>query len=136
MEIGRTLLELGTVQRRAKRKSAAKASLEQAIAVLTPLGARVWLDRSRDELARVGLRRPRQGRGLTPAQQRVAELAAQGMTNREIAAALFMSQRTVETHLTKVYGELNLKTRTQLAAALADKTQPSPVNLSELRSQP
>ncbi len=57
------------------------------------------------------------------------------MTNREIAAALFMSQRTVETHLTKVYSELNLKTRTQLAAALA-AGQPRPVNVSELRSQP
>ena len=135
LEIGRTLLELGTVQRRAKRKSAAKASLEQAIVILTPLGAKVWLDRSRDELARVGLRRSSHGPGLTPAQQRVAQLAARGMTNREIAAALFMSQRTVETHLTKVYSELNLKTRTQLAAALA-AGQPRQVNVSELRSQP
>jgi DNA-binding CsgD family transcriptional regulator len=135
LEIGRTLLELGTVQRRAKRKSAAKASLEQAIVILTPLGAKVWLDRSRDELARVGLRRSSQGPGLTPAQLRVAELASQGMTNREIATTLFMSQRTVETHLTKVYSELSLKTRTQLAAALA-VAQPPPANLSELRSQP
>jgi len=133
LELGRTLVELGTVQRRAKQKSAAKASLEQAIAVLTPLGASVWLSRAQDELARVGLRRSRQAPGLTPAQRRVAQLVAQGMTNREVAAALFMSQRTVETHLTKIYGELNLKTRTQLAAALASGQA---ANLSELRSQP
>jgi DNA-binding CsgD family transcriptional regulator len=122
LELGRTLLELGTIQRRAKRKSAAKASLEHAVAVLTPLSAELWIARARDELARVGIRRAARQDGLTPAQQRVATLAAQGMTNREIAATLFMSQRTVETHLTKIYSELGIKTRTQLAATLAAQT--------------
>jgi DNA-binding NarL/FixJ family response regulator len=59
------------------------------------------------------------GEGLTPAQQRVAELAAAGMSNREIAGELFMSLRTVEAHLTKIYWELGVKSRAQLAAAMA-----------------
>ena len=69
-----------------------------------PAGAR-----ARDELARVGLRRPVITEGLTPAQQRVAELVAAGMSNREIAATLYMSVRSVEAHLTKAYRELDVK---------------------------
>jgi DNA-binding CsgD family transcriptional regulator len=119
LELGRTLLERGTLERRAKRKSAAKRSLEEALAVLEPLGATMWASRARDELGRVGLRRSSQGEGLTAAQQRVAELAAAGMSNREIAGELFMSLRTVEAHLTKIYRELGVKSRAQLAAAMA-----------------
>src|SRR5262249_43374976 len=98
-ELGRTLLERGTVERRLRRKAAAKRSLEQAVRVLEPLDASLWLERARDELSRIGLRRPASGE-LTAAQRRVAELAAEGRTNREIAAAMFMSVRTVESHLT------------------------------------
>lgn len=103
LEIGRTLLERGSIERRAKRKTAAKQTLEQALAVLEPLDAALWVARARDELGRIGLRRAAVSEGLTPAQERVAELAAGGATNREIAHTLYMSGRTVESHLTKIY---------------------------------
>jgi DNA-binding CsgD family transcriptional regulator len=121
LEIGRTLVEKGTLERRARRKSAAKHSLEEAIGVLEPLEAGMWLSRARDELGRIGMRKAAAAEGLTPAQTRVAELAAAGMTNREIGAALYMSVRTVESHLTKIYGVVGVKSRAQLAAVLAAK---------------
>jgi DNA-binding CsgD family transcriptional regulator len=111
LEIGYTLLEKGTLERRAKRKRAAKHTLEQALATLEPLHASLWIARARDELGRIGLRRAAASDGLTPAQLRVAELVASGMSNREVAATLYMSLRTVETHLTKVYRELGVRSR-------------------------
>jgi DNA-binding CsgD family transcriptional regulator len=120
-EVARTTLELGTLQRRAKRKSAAKRSLEQALATLEPIDARMWTARARDELSRIGLRRPTVSDGLTPAQTRVAELAVQGMSNREISSTLYMSTRSVEAHLTKVYRELGVRSRAQLIAALTSE---------------
>ncbi len=119
LELGRTLLEKGTLERRMKRKRAAKQSLEQALIVLEPLGAAIWVGRATDELTRIGIRRATRGEGLTPAQRRVAELVAAGRSNREIAGELFMSLRTVETHLTKIYRELGIKSRAQLAATMA-----------------
>lgn len=123
-ELGRTLLEKGTLERRLKRKSAAKQSLEQALAILEPLQAGRWLARTRDELDRVGLRRAA-GDGITPAQIRVTELVLAGMTNREIAATLYMSLRTVETHLTKIYSHHGVRSRSQLIATLASATAAS-----------
>jgi DNA-binding NarL/FixJ family response regulator len=120
LDIGRTLLEKGSIERRAKRKTAAKRTLEQALAVLEPLGAAIWIARARDELSRLGLRRAVVTDGLTPAQERVAGLAAGGATNHEIAQALYMSARTVESHLTKIYSELRIRSRAQLGAALAE----------------
>ncbi len=120
LEVGRTWLERGTLERRAKRKSAAKRSLEEALRRLEPLSAAIWVARARDELSRVGLRPAAPaGDGLTPAQARVVELVIAGMSNREIADALHMSIRTVETHLTKVYRELGVKSRAQLAATVS-----------------
>jgi len=118
-EHGRTLLEKGSIQRRAKRKAAAKQTLEQAIEILEPLGAQIWLTRARDELSRIGLRGAKATEGLTPAQARVAELVAAGMSNPEIARELHMSLRTVVSHLSRVYQECGVKSRTQLIGALA-----------------
>jgi DNA-binding CsgD family transcriptional regulator len=118
-EHGRTLLEKGSIERRAKRKAAAKQTLEQALAILEPLGAQIWVSRARDELSRIGLRRARATEGLTPAQARVAELVAAGSTNAEIARELHMSLRTVESHLSRVYREHGVTSRSQLVAALA-----------------
>lgn len=117
-EHGRTLLEKGSLERRAKRKAAAKQTLEQALAVLEPLDARLWLSRTRDELARIGLRRARASEGLTPTQARVGELVAAGLTNPEIARKLHMSARTVESHLSRVYRAHGVTSRSQLTAAL------------------
>jgi DNA-binding CsgD family transcriptional regulator len=119
LEHGRTLLEKGSLERRAKRKSAAKQTLEQALAILEPVGAEMWASRARDELSRIGLRRARVTEGLTPAQERVAELVVAGSSNAEIARELHMSLRTVESHLSRVYQEHGVKSRTQLVAALA-----------------
>ena len=127
-EHGRTLLEMGSIQRRAKRKSAAKQTLEQALEILEPLGAQILVARARDELSRIGLRTARVTEGLTPAQARVAELVVAGSSNGEIARELHMSLRTVESHLTRIYQEHGVKSRTQLVAALAgstDQTTPS-----------
>ena len=118
-EIARTLLELGTVQRRAKQKTKAKESLERALAIFEPMGAQMWAERVRDELDRIGLRRPAVSEGLTPAQTRVAELVLAGMSNREIASTLYMSQRSVEAHLTKVYREFGVRSRAQLVASMS-----------------
>jgi class 3 adenylate cyclase/ATP/maltotriose-dependent transcriptional regulator MalT len=119
LELGRTLLEKGALQRRARRKSAAKRTLEQALATLEPLEASMWIARARDEVGRIGLRKAAAAVGLTPAQLRVAELVASGMSNREVAGTLYMSLRTVETHLTKIYRELGVRSRAQLTARLA-----------------
>ena len=87
--------------------------------MLEPLEAGILTERARDELGRVGLRRADRQEGLTAAQTRVAELVLAGLTNREIAATLYMSVRTVETHLTKIYHELGIRSRAQLAGAIA-----------------
>jgi DNA-binding CsgD family transcriptional regulator len=117
-EHGRTLVEKGSIERRARRKAAAKQTLEHALSVLEPLGANLWTSRARDELQRIGLRGAKATEGLTPAQTRVAELVADGLTNPQIAQQLHMSLRTVESHLTRVYREHGVTSRSQLARAL------------------
>ena len=118
-ELARTLLELGTLQRRMKQKNAAKQTLERALTMFESIGANMWVDRTRDELTRIGLRRPTVSEGLTPAQTRVAELVVDGLSNREIAGVLYMSSRSVEAHLTKVYREYGVRSRAQLVATLS-----------------
>ena len=118
-ELARTLLELGTLQRRAKQKNAAKQTLESALTMFESIGAKMWVDRTRDELSRIGLRRPTVSEGLTPAQTRVAELVVDGLSNREIASTLYMSPRSVEAHLTKIYREYGVRSRAQLVATLS-----------------
>ena len=113
-ERGRTLMILGTIRRRAKQKRPAREALEEAIRIFERLGARLWVERSRAELARIGGRRAVIGE-LTEAEQRVAKLAAAGRTNREIADTLFMSVRTVEGHLSHVYAKLGIRSRTELS---------------------
>jgi DNA-binding NarL/FixJ family response regulator len=121
-EIARTLLELGALQRRAKQKNAAKHTLERALEMFVAIGAPMWEERTRDQLARIGLRRPVVTEGLTPAQQRVADLVVAGKSNREIASALYMSTRSVEAHLTKIYRALGVRSRAQLVATLSTDT--------------
>jgi DNA-binding CsgD family transcriptional regulator len=117
-ERAQTLLARGRLQRRAKRKAAAKESLEHAVAIFDELPAPLWSQRAADELARVGLRRGSSD-DLTETEQRVAELAASGLTNREVAAQLFMSPKTVEANIARVYRKLGIKSRAQLGARLA-----------------
>ncbi len=116
----RTLLALGRTQRRAKRRGDARRTLEDALARFERLGAPLWADQTRAELARIGGRAPSNGE-LTEGERRVASLVAEGRTNREVAAALFLGERTVETHLTHVYRKLGIRSRAELAHLLAAK---------------
>ena len=108
-ERGRTLLCLGGVRRQAQHKGAARAALEEALAIFDELGARLWADKARDELRRISGRRPAPEE-LTETEHQVAALAAHGRTNEEIAAALFIGVSTVEAHLSHVYRKLRRPT--------------------------
>lgn len=116
-ERARTLLVLGQLARRRKAKGEAKAALDEARVVFDSLGARLWADRAQGELARLGLR-PSAPLELTETERRVAELAASGLTNKEVAAALFISPKTVEANLAKVYRKLGIRSRAELGARL------------------
>jgi DNA-binding CsgD family transcriptional regulator len=115
-ERARTLLALGMVRRRARRKLPARQALEAALAAFEQLGARLWADRARAELARIAGRR--RVAGLTPTERRVAELVAEGRSNKEVAAALFVAPKTVDVTLSRIYAKLGIHSRTELAARL------------------
>jgi DNA-binding CsgD family transcriptional regulator len=117
-ERARTLLLLGTAQRRAKRRADARATLEAAEALFTDVGTDFWARRARAEIARLGGRRARDRDELTPTEARIAEAAAEGRSNREIAATLFLSERTVEANLTRVFRKLGVRSRAQLGRRL------------------
>ena len=114
----RTLLTLGAIQRRAKQRAEARTTLESALAVFEELGAALWAERARAEIARLGGRRSRDRDELTETERRIAELAADGRSNREIAGELFVSERTVESNLTRAYRKLGVRSRTELARRL------------------
>jgi DNA-binding CsgD family transcriptional regulator len=118
LDRGRTLLALGIAQRRAKRRREARETLELALDVFERIGADLWSERARSELRRISGRAASPG-ALTPAEERVAALVAEGKTNREVAAALFLSERTVEGHLSRVFAKLGVRSRTELARTLS-----------------
>ena len=104
------------VRRRARQKRPARDAIAEALEGFEQLGALTWIERARSELGSVGGRTREEG--LTPAEQRVASLVAQGRTNREVASALFLGERTVASHLTHIYAKLGIRSRTELARAL------------------
>lgn len=118
-ERARSQLLLGQLQRRHREKEVAAATIREALAVFERLGTRLWADRARAELARVKVG-PRQTTVLTPSEQRVAELAASGMTNRDVAAKLFISHKTVEVNLSRVYRKLGIRSRVELRRVIAE----------------
>jgi len=119
-ELGRTLLVMGQVQRRAKHKRAARQHLQRALEIFESLPAPLWAERACSELSRIGLRPPAP-LALTATEERVADLAASGHTNRQVAQALFLSPRTVEANLARVYRKLGVSSRAGLGAAMARK---------------
>jgi DNA-binding CsgD family transcriptional regulator len=121
-ELARTLLAKGVVERRLRKRADAKRSFERALGSFEQLGATLWAERAHQELRRIGLRRSSEDE-LSEAERRVAELAARGMTNREVAAALFLSPKTVEAHLSHVYRKLDIASRAELGARMADPVQ-------------
>jgi DNA-binding CsgD family transcriptional regulator len=118
-ERARTRLSLGVVRRQAQQKRAAREDIEAALATFEDLGARVWAEKARGELRRISGRRAASDE-LTETEHRVAALAAEGRTNKGIAAELYMGVSTVEAHLSHVYRKLGIRSRAGLAGALAD----------------
>jgi DNA-binding CsgD family transcriptional regulator len=119
-ELGRTLLAQGQTLRRMKKWRLARESLDRSLQVFEQLGARLWADKVRAELARVGGRAPAPI-SLTPTEQEVADRVASGLTNRETAQALFISVSTVEANLRRIYGKLGVRSRTELSRRLSER---------------
>src|SRR5690606_7299758 len=117
----RTLLAAGRVRRRSGERRAARAAIAEALDTFGRLGALAWVARSRAEADRVPGRRPTPSDDLTPTERRVAELVAIGRTNREVAAELFVAQKTIEANLTRIYAKLGVRSRAELAATLAHR---------------
>jgi DNA-binding CsgD family transcriptional regulator len=116
-ELGRTLLALGSVQRRAQQKRTGRETLERAVSIFEDLGARLWAERTQTELGRIGGRSAARGT-LSATEQQIAELVAAGRTNQEVAEALSLSPRTVQWNLSKIYRKLGVRSRTELAVRL------------------
>jgi DNA-binding CsgD family transcriptional regulator len=122
-EEGRTQLALGGRRRRARRRGDARAPLRAALEIFERLGARPWADTARAEIRATGETvERREGTGieeLSPHELQVARLVAEGRTNRECAAALFLSPKTIEYHLGQIYRKLDVRGRAQLARLMA-----------------
>jgi DNA-binding CsgD family transcriptional regulator len=119
VELARAHLTLGQIHRRFKEKSAARTALSDALEVFERLGAERFAERARQDLARIGLRAPASD-SLTETERRVAELAAKGRTVRQVGDELFISPKTVEANLTRVYRKLGLSGRAELATWVAN----------------
>ena len=127
LERAHALAALGSALRRAGRRAEARGPLRSALALATSAGAEALANRAHDELVAAGAR-PRRDpihsrTTITASELRVARMAADGMTNREIAQALFLSAKTVENHLRSVYRKLAIRSRSQLARALPATTE-------------
>ena len=108
---------LAQTRRRAKRRASARETLEQALAAFETIDGPLWVDNARAELRRIGGRAPSRD-ALTPSEERIAALVAEGRSNREVAAALFLTEKSVETALTRVYRKLDVRSRAELAHRL------------------
>ena len=117
--LARTRLVHGQVLRRFGERRAAHAELEDAQTIFERLGAPLWAERARDELARIPIKRA-SGSTLTAAESRVADLVVDGKTNNEVARALFVSEKTVEANLTRIYRKLGVRSRSALAARMRE----------------
>lgn len=117
-ELARTLLVHGQILRRANQRRAAALALGEAQRIFESLGAPLWSRRTLDEAARLGTRRTA-GASLTPSEREVAELAARGLTNREVAERLFVSPKTVEANLSRIYSKLGIRSRAELGRVMA-----------------
>jgi DNA-binding NarL/FixJ family response regulator len=127
VEHARALTDLGAALRRANRRVDARDTLRAALDAADACGATPLAERARHELRAAGAR-PRRPRAtgvqaLTASERRIAEMAAEGLSNPEIAQALFVTKKTVEAHLGSVYRKLDIRSRGQLGGALR---QPRP----------
>jgi DNA-binding CsgD family transcriptional regulator len=113
-ELGRTLLVKGMIERRAKRKPAARATLGQALGIFEHLGAPLWAAKAGRELTKAAAQLAVEG--LTLTEHRLATLVAKGLTNRQVAGVMFVSENTVQTHIKNIFRKLGVRSRTELAA--------------------
>lgn len=120
LELAHSLLTLGRIERRRKARKQSRDALRQSPDLATDIGHRPLLAEIQRELPRVAA--ARSGAELTATEQRVADLIADGATNRDAAAALFVSVRTVETHVASIYRKLGVRTRAELARKIAGKS--------------
>jgi DNA-binding CsgD family transcriptional regulator len=127
LEQAKARTELGAALRRANQRAKAREQLRRAVELATICGASPLTARAESELLATGARPRRIAlsglESLTPSERRVAELAAQGPTNREIAQTLFVTPKTVEVHLSSIYRKLGISSRSQLAGALAEQVR-------------
>ena len=118
----RTLFSFGRWLRRHRRSADSRAPLRDAISLFDALGATRWSERARQELRatgeRIGPRTPDARDRLTAQELQIAELAAAGLSNREIGERLFLSHRTIGSHLYRIFPKLGITARAQLRAAL------------------
>jgi DNA-binding CsgD family transcriptional regulator len=125
LERGHSLCELGAARRRSGHRLAARESLSEALDLAARCGARALAGQAREELKASGARPRSQWRtgieALTPSELRVARLAAEGRTNREIAQTLYVTLKTVEGHLARVFDKLQISSRGELARGLGDE---------------
>jgi DNA-binding CsgD family transcriptional regulator len=119
-ELGRTLLAQGQAFRRVKKWGLARGSLARSLEIFERLGAALWADKATTEMARIGGRSPGPD-DLTPTEQEVAELVGSGLTNREVAHALFLSVSTVEANLRRIYRKVGVRSRTELSRRLSER---------------
>jgi DNA-binding CsgD family transcriptional regulator len=117
IERGRTLLCLGRLRRRRGERSEAQQCLEEAVATFETSGAGGWAERARHDLERASSRRGDRDE-LTTTELSVAELAASGLRNEDIAAQLFITTKTVEANLTRIYRKLGIRSRASLERQL------------------
>ena len=119
LQRARTQLALGRIERRRRQKRSAREALESAHRTFEQLGAHAWSAQAVDELSRIG-GRPLSTRELTQTESRIAALATAGATNREIAAVLYLSPKTVEAHVSRIYRKLGVNSRRELRHRLRD----------------
>jgi DNA-binding CsgD family transcriptional regulator len=122
LDLARTLVDIGSALRRRRQRAAARDPLRRALDLARASGARPLAQRAEHELRATGAR-PRRDRitgrdALTATERHVAQLAAEGMTNRQIAEALFVTRKTIESHLDHVFRKLDIHTRGELKQAL------------------
>lgn len=117
LEHGRTLLAAAALERRRGRRKAAAARVAAALEIFDRIGAAGWAGLARDELSQLSGGRTERHE-LTPSEERIATLASEGMRNREIAAQLGISEKTVEASLSHAYEKLQIRSRAQIATAL------------------
>jgi DNA-binding CsgD family transcriptional regulator len=118
-DAARSLLSLGRAQRRRRQWGSARSALDRAAAAFEAIDSPGWAIQASAEITRLPTRTPRADGGLTRSEQRAAELAAGGMSNKQIAFELVVTVHTVEVHLSRVYAKLGIRSRGQLAARMS-----------------